>query len=338
MTRALIVLDCGPAVTVQDRGRDGLLGQGVSHGGAADPVALAEGAALLGQSPDLAALEMAGMGGTFEATEDIRIALTGAPMQATVEGEALAWNASHLLPRGARLRIGALRQGSYGYLHLGGGIDVAEVLGSRSTHLAAGLGRALRKGDRVPVGPDRGGETGLTLDLDPRFTGGEIRILPSMQTGLFEATVLDRFQQTEFTRDTRANRMGVRMMHDGAPFGIAGQLNILSEVIVQGDIQMTGEGTPFVLLNECQTTGGYPRIGTVIPSDLPLVAQAGIGAALRFRFVDEGEAVAALRRYRERLAALPRATRPLIRDPRDIPDLLSYRLIDGAISANHPPE
>ena len=159
-----------------------------------------------------------------------------------------------------------------------------------------------------------------------------------MQTGLFDQGTLDRFQDTEFTRDSRANRMGVRMLHDGAPFGIEGQLNILSEVIVQGDIQMTGEGTPFVLLNECQTTGGYPRIGTVIPSDLCLVAQAGIGARLRFRFVGEDEAVAALRRHRDMLGALKGKTRPLVRDPRDIPDLLSYRLIDGAVSANHPPE
>ncbi|MDX1780886.1 MAG: urea amidolyase, partial [Thalassovita sp.] len=169
MTRALIVLECGPALTVQDRGRDGLLDQGVSHGGAADPVALTEGAALLRQSPDLAALELAGLGGSFEAAEDIRIALTGAPMQASIDGEAISWNASHLLPKGARLSIGAVRQGSYGYLHLGGGIDVPEVLGSRSTHLAAGLGRALKPGDRMPVGADRADETGLTLDAEPRF-------------------------------------------------------------------------------------------------------------------------------------------------------------------------
>ena len=95
MTRALIVHACGPGVTVQDAGRPGYLGYGVSRGGAADRLALAEGAALLAQSGALAALELAGMGGEFEAGEDLRIALTGAPMRASLDGRRLAWHASH---------------------------------------------------------------------------------------------------------------------------------------------------------------------------------------------------------------------------------------------------
>ena len=168
MSRVLIVHRAGPGVSVQDMGRPGFLAFGLSRGGAADRLALDEGAALLAQDPGVAALEMAGMGGEFEAGEDLRIALTGAPMRAGIDGVRIAWNASHPLPAGARLSIGAAEAGSYGYLHLGGGLQGPKWLGAQSAHLAAGIGAALQPGDRVPVGPDPGGATGMTLDPDPR--------------------------------------------------------------------------------------------------------------------------------------------------------------------------
>lgn len=334
MTRALIVHRAGPQVTVQDRGRPGLLGQGLSQGGAADPIALAEGAALLRQPANHAALEMAGLGGSFEVTQDTRIALTGAPMQVSIDGQAVAWNASHLLRAGERLEIGAAARGNYGYLHLGGGVATEVVLGARAAHLAAGIGRALRPGDRLPLGDDTRAEVGLTLDPEPRFAGGTVRFTRSMQTGLFAPEMLVRFQATAFQRDARGNRMGARLEFDGDPFAASGQLSILSEVIVPGDIQMTGDGTPFVLLGECQTTGGYPRIGTVIPADLPRVAQAGPGVALRFEVIDLDAGLEAQRRHVAALAKLPATIRPLLRDPAQMQDLLSYQLISGAISAH----
>jgi allophanate hydrolase len=329
MSRALIVHQAGPGVTVQDMGRPGYLALGLSRGGAADPLALAEGAALLRQPGDLAALELAGMGGTFEATQDMRIALTGAPMQATIDGAAVAWNASHLLPAGHRLAIGAVRAGSYGYLHLGGGIATDPVLGSRGAHLAAGIIGRVENGASLPVGPDTGGETGLTLPADERFSGGTVRVVPSLQTGLFPADEIARFEATVFHRDNRGNRMGVRMIPEGEGFAPEGGLSVLSEVIVPGDIQITGDGTPFVLLAECQTTGGYPRIGAVLPCDLPRVAQAPAGASLRFRFVTPEEGLAALRRAAEARKALAKSAFPLVRDPATIRDLLAYQLISG---------
>ncbi|MDF0601014.1 biotin-dependent carboxyltransferase family protein [Psychromarinibacter sp. C21-152] len=337
MSATLTIHSAGPGLTVQDTGRPGHLGQGLSRGGAADPLALAEGAALLGQPPDTAAVEMAGMGGVVSADTDIRIALTGAPMQATLNGERLTWNASHTLPAGARLAIGGARQGTYGYLHLGGGIATEPVLGARSAHLAAGLGRALAEGDTLPLGPDHAGETGQTLDIADRFSGGTVRVIPSMQTDRFAPDDLKRFEDTEFTRDPRGNRMGVKMRFDGAPFAAQDQLHILSEIIVPGDIQATGDGAPFVLLSECQTTGGYPRIATVIPPDLPRVAQARAGDTIRFAFVTRDEALAALRDHANRLAQLPKSTRPLVRNPHDIPDLLGYQLIGGVTTGREEP-
>ncbi len=331
--RGLKVLKIGPVASVQDLGRPGLLDQGVSRGGAADQLALAEGAALLRQDQGLAALEMGGMGGVFEAICPLRVALTGAPMAATLDGTALAWNASHRMEAGQRLEIGPARRGVYGYLHLGGGVDTEPVLGARSAHLAAGLGQAVTVGDVLPAGDDHAAEVGLTLAGQDRFQGGELRIVESFQSALFPPEVRARFGDTEFRRGARANRMGVEMLSDGEGFAAAGQLNILSEIIVPGDVQLTGDGKPFVLLREAQTTGGYPRIGTVLPCDLPKVAQAQAGVSLRFRWVSLEEGLGLQDKHDRELRALPGGCQPLLRDPGAMSDLLSYQLISGAVSA-----
>ncbi len=334
---ALKVLRIGPLVSIQDQGRPGQLQQGVSRGGAVDLLALAEGAALLRQSADLAALEMAGMGGLFEATGPLRIALTGAPMQVSLDGEALAWNASHQMQAGQRLEIGAARRGVYGYLHLGGGIDSAVMLGARAAHLMSGLGRTIAVDDLLPCGPDQSSETGLGLTPEDRFQGGTLRIVAGFQSDLFAADVRARFAETGFRRGSRANRMGVELVSDGAGFAAEGQLNILSEIIVPGDVQMTGDGKPFVLLREAQTTGGYPRIGTVLPCDLPRVGQAQAGTELRFDWVSLEEGLALQARHDAQMKSLPGQCLPLLRDPAHMQDLLAYQLISGAVSADTDP-
>ena len=275
------------------------------------------------------------MGGDFETTGDIRIALTGAPMRASIDGERVAWNASHALPAGTRLSIGAMEAGCYGYLHVGGGIDAPKRLGAVSTHLAAGLGAPLSAGDRLALGADpRPGVTAYRVKTEPRFDGGTVRVVPSLQTGLFTEAERDRFAATAFRRDTRGNRMGVRFLHDGGGFENEAGLSVLSEVIVPGDIQITGDGAPFVLLCECQTTGGYPRIGSVLPSDLPRVAQAAAGATLRFRFVTLEDGIAAEIRARRDRADLRTRIEPLIRRPEEIRGLLAYQLISGVTAGD----
>lgn len=329
---SLIVHRIGPACTIQDQGRTGYLDQGLSRSGAADLLALHEGAALLGQSPELAALEMAGLGGEFEATQPTGIALTGATMQASIDGSPVVWNASHHMEAGQRLTIGAATRGNYGYLHVGGGIASEEFLGSRSAHLTAKIGQAVQAGDTLPAH----GEpctTAMKLPPDDRFSGGVLRVVASFQTPLFDTDTLNRFTQTEFQRGSRANRMGMQLDSDGKGFAAKGQLNILSEVITPGDIQMTGTGNPFILLPECQTTGGYPRIATVLPCDLPRAAQTPVGVNVRFQFVPLDEATVLQAAYKAELAKLPTRIEPLVRDPHDIPDLLSYQLISGMISA-----
>ncbi|MCB2115355.1 MAG: biotin-dependent carboxyltransferase family protein [Rhodobacteraceae bacterium] len=334
----LIVHAAGPGVTVQDLGRAGWLAYGLSRGGAADRLALAEGAALLGQSPALAALEMAGTGGSFGATGPIIIALTGAPMRAMLDGAPLLWNASHALAPGQRLQIGAAMDGVYGYLHVAGGIGVPEVMGSRSAHLSAGIGAPVVAGDVLPAGPATGARAGRMLEPEPRFAGGTLRLVPSAQTGLFSAAERARFEETAFVRDARGNRQGVRLAAGGAGFRPEGALTILSEIILPGDVQVTGDGAPYILLSECQTMGGYPRIGTVVPGDLPRAAQAAPGTVLRFRFVEREAALADHRRRAAGQAALAARVRPMLRDPADMGDLLSYQLIGGVTAGEDAEE
>ena len=333
MNAAMKVHRIGPSASIQDFGRPGHMANGLSCGGAADRTALIEGAALLGQAPNLAALELAGMGGEFEAISNIRIALTGAPMQASLDGQPIAWNASHTLIAGQRLVIGAVTSGVYGYLHVGGGFATSGFLGSRAAHLAAGIGALIQTGETLAIGADANPEAASQkLPKDPRFNGGEVRVLPSVQTSRFSQTTLDRFQSTPFNRTPRGNRQGAELTFDGAPFSSDDQLTILSEPMVAGDIQMTGTGIPFVLLPECQTTGGYPRIGTVIPDDLPIVAQAMLSSRLTFKFVAHSDAAAAHRPADVLLKELTSKLEPLIRDPHNIRDLLSYQLISGMIT------
>lgn len=337
MSGQLKVLQAGPAMTVQDMGRSGYLAYGLTRGGAADMLALCEGAALLSQGADLAAIEMVGIGGTFEADCDTIIALTGARMAAAIDGAPVIWNASHSLPAGSKLTIGGAIEGTYGYLHVAGGFDTPLVMGARSSHLTAGVGGSLQAGDTLPIGTPTTKRAGYFLSPENRLSGGEIRIVPSVQTDQFADETRARFEQTSFKRDPRGNRQGVRMASEGEGFFAEGGLSIVSEVISEGDIQITGDGAPYVLMCECQTTGGYPRIGTVIPAELPRVAQASVGAPLRFRFITLEEAKAAELKARAERKGLAGRIQPLVRDPQDISDLLSYQLVSGAISATDDP-
>ena len=337
MSDHLIVRSIGPAAAIQDLGRPGFMSVGLTRGGASDPTALHEGAALLRQAPSSAVLEMAGMGGVFEASTKIRIALTGAVMDASIDGVSVQWNASHSVSAGSILKIGAMRQGNFGYLHVGGGFNTPSYLGTRGCHLSAGLGRLIQAGDQLPIGEDKGKDAGCHLVPEQRLDGGKMRFVRSMQSNKFDDATMTRFTKTKFRRDPRGNRQGIRMDFVGESFQSGGQLNIVSEVTIAGDIQITGDGTPFVLMHECQTTGGYPRIGTILPCDLNKVAQAPVGSLLRFELLtlEEGSAVQA--RANAVLSGLRKSVKPLVRDVSSIQHLLSYQLISGAISATDAP-
>ena len=338
MSRALTLARSGPGVTLQDLGRPGFLARGLSRGGAADPLGLIEGAALLGQSPGLAALEIAGAAVDLVAEGTVWIALTGAPMTATADGQSLTWNACHPLEPGARLRLVPGGRGHYAYVAAAGGFDLPQRVGGRGAHLAAGLGGPVAAGTALPLGPDDGAaRVPCRLPATERFAGGTVRLLAGPQTALFPQALIDRFTATTFTRSAWGNRQGVRLDFVGAGFAPAEGRSLLSETVVPGDVQIAGDGVPYVLGCECQTIGGYPRIGTVLPQDLPRVVQATTGAALRFAFADPAEARAGWQAPDTLARALARRAEPLIRDPREIADLLTYQLVSGVTAGEELP-
>ncbi|MAB08420.1 MAG: urea amidolyase [Rhodobacteraceae bacterium] len=327
---SVLTIDSASGIlTVQDMGRPGHLGEGLSRGGAMDRRALLEAAALLGATAPLAGIEMAGAGGSFSVDVATRIALTGAPMGATLDGEPLRWNASHLVLPGQSLRIGGARSGVYGYLVPAGGIATEPWLDSRAAHLIIGIGSALAGGAELPIGadpePDRPAHG---ISVDNRFEGGTLRVLDGPHTALFDAEGLEAFYATAFRRGPRGNRQGVQLEAE-ARFTTDHAKGLASDLIGPGDLQMAGDGVPYVLMAECQTVGGYPRIGTVLPADLPIVAQAAPGAVLRPRRVSFEEAQAAHRSEALQLRDIAGDCAPLIRDPATIRDLLAYQLVSG---------
>ncbi|MCB1342625.1 MAG: biotin-dependent carboxyltransferase family protein [Pseudooceanicola sp.] len=327
---SLTILRAGPALSVQDLGRPGHLSEGLSPGGAMDRLALLEAAALLDLPDVVPAIEMASTGGRFSVDAPMRIALTGAPMKAAVDGAPAPWAATVLLLPGQVLEIGGATAGTYGYLTPAGGIRSPDWLGSRSAHLVIGVGGLLASGDTLTTGDDPAPQApARRIDAGSRFNGGTLRLMPGPQTGLFDAATLERIQATGFTRSAQANRQGIRLDHDGAPFPAAAAKGLASDFILTGDVQLIGEGIPFVLMAECQTIGGYPRLGTVIPDDLPRIAQAPAGAPLRLALMTLDQADALWTTDAARLRSLKKRVQPLIRDPRDIPDLLGYQLIGG---------
>ena len=331
MSPHLHIEKAGPGLSVQDLGRPGHLATGLSCGGAADRLALFEAAALLGAKQVLAGIEMAGMGGQFGVTAATRFALTGAPMAAQLDGTPIAWHASHVIWPGQVLTIGGAKTGIYGYLTPAGGMATQLLLGSRASHLAVGIGSALKAGDRLPIGADPNQDAAASkITVADRFCGGSVRLMPGPQTALFSDDTLEAFFATTFTRSPIGNRQGARFECD-RQFS-ATTTSLASELILPGDIQLTGDGVPYVLLAECQTTGGYPRIGSVIGADLAKIAQTPPGATLRFERLTLPGADQLYRPEAGLIATLARTVSPLVRDPHDIADLLSYQLISGAIA------
>ena len=330
----LSILQAGPNTALQDLGREGFLKYGLSRGGAMDRLAILEAAALLGGGLGIAALETpTGLRASVDAGQ--RVALTGAPMRADIDGRAIGWNATHLLMPGEVLTVRPTGQGVYGYVAFGGGFDEPLRMGSVATHFGARLGRALEAGDGLELGDDGNlAAPPLVLSPDNRFAGGAVRMVTGPQTEHYSPETLTRFTQTRFSKSGQANRQAALLEHDGRSFDAQNALGVVSDVIVPGDIQMSGAGEPFVLMAECQTIGGYPRIGAILPQDLPIVAQASQGSELWFELIslDEADAVymsdkAIFRRIRDR-------SKPMARSPHDIANLLSYQLISGAIAGD----
>lgn len=313
-TAGLAVVTTGLSTMVQDLGRDGYGRYGLAPVGAMDASAFRWANLLVGNKPGCAALEFNQLGPTlrWNGPEPLLVALTGATFAATLGPDrATSWRSFWLAP-GTELRLGACGAGLYGYLAVAGGIAVPEAFGSRSTDQRGRIGgiegRALRDGDVIPVTSTRSTPSGclaLPANLVPEY-GDEVivRVVLGTQDDRFTDDAVVTFLSSKYRVTREIDRMGVRL--DGPPLtfkaGAAGA-DILSEGVVTGAIQVPSHGLPIVLLAAHQTTGGYSKIAAVIEADLPRVAQARPGVAIRFRRVSVAEARQALLAYRTSFSA-----------------------------------
>ena len=292
------ILSSGPMLTVQDAGRFGLRHMGVSPAGPIDPAAMALANALAGNDPGAAALEFAGPAGSFRSDAPLRFAVAGADCAIRIDGRPVAAGESHRLKPGEVLTVGAPMGAVWAYLAVSGGIAIPPVLGSRATHLRSGLGgiegRALRAGDRLPLGPQDADAPCLrpAIRLDnhaPARDSGPIRLILGPQDDYFAPEVIARLTGCDFTVTPQRDRMA--MVLGGVEMPAARGHDIVSDGTVPGSVQVPGSGQPLVLLAESQTTGGYPKIGTIASVDLARLAQMPVGARIRFAIItrDAGE-------------------------------------------------
>ncbi len=298
----LLVLACGPGATLQDPGRFGLQRFGVSPAGAMDPVAVAAANALAGNPLETAVIECALLGLTLEALGDAVLASVGSP--AFLNGASVGERASFAVREGDRIVLGPVREGLYGYLAVAGGFANGPEMGSLSMHRRSGIGGAgLAAGQRLSLARmATGGERRVLASL-PGRAGGPIRVVLGPQDDFFTDSAIETFLSSPYRVSPRSDRMGVRLA--GPALEHARGYNIVSDGIVTGHIQVPGDGQPIILMRDRQTTGGYPKIATVITADLPRLAQSPPGMELRFEAVSREDAVAALAQLRRDVEALP---------------------------------
>ncbi len=265
-----------------DAGRPGTRALGVPVGGAADRAALAVGNALVGNAPDVPAVEITLAGPTLVAEHPTAAVVFGAPFAVTVNGHPLTAGTTFALAAGDELVIGATPAGARGYLCVAGGFDGPVVLGSRSAL------EVLKAGDVLACGASRCAPRGLGFAALPHADGSVLRALPGPQADWFD----DLFFREAYTVTPASNRMGVRLSGTALERR-PGEL--VSEAVSPGAVQVANDGLPIVLGVDGQTIGGYPKVAHLIRADLDKLAQLRPGDRVRFARVTPDEAEAAAR-------------------------------------------
>ena len=324
---ALEIIQCSPGISVQDAGRSGYRRFGVSTAGAMDRRSLALANILVGNRADAAALELPLSGATFHIMGGpVLVAACGPGTTLAVSGQPVPEHTSVLAVGGDTVTVGAPREGVYSYLAVEGGIKTAPVLGSRSFHRRSGIGGdVLSPGDRLPCDGSSAGAP-LSFRESMRYGGAEdgIRIVAGPQAEFFEEGIWSGFLSARYRISPQADRMGLRL--DGPGLKSARGHDILSEGVAPGSIQVPGDGHPIVLGRDCQTSGGYPKIATVISADLDRLAQIPIGGEVNFRLVSHADALDAARRSARWRDALEAAVKSVGASSFD---LHSHNLIGG---------
>jgi len=341
---ALKVIDPGSGMAVQDYGRPGYQRYGVTEGGAMDRFALAEVNCLCGNNIQTAAIEMIAMGGQFTATGGpVTVACSGAQMDLKLDGIAMPWRSNFVVKPGQILQTGYARDAIYSYLQCSGGFALEPVMNSVATHTRSGFGgfkgRILQAGDELPVAASQVHTTKgqyqrspLLLPKPDYLEQRVIRIVWGPQAHVFSASAREAIVNHDFFVSSARDRMGARLDTEAGSLAAATGLSGVSDAVVIGDIQVAGDGVATVLLADRQPTGGYPRIATIITADLDAISQMPVATAFRFQLVTNDEAVVALRHKQNTLNDLSTKMIAVTRRPEDVPDLLSYNLVDGVIN------
>lgn len=308
----------GLATTVQDQGRTGHYNVGIPQSGSMDQYSAELGNALVGNTAREAVLECTYLGPVLTTDQDAVIVVTGAPVNVKVNGESRPEWTRLQLNAGDELSFGVIQGGTRYYIAVQGGIDVPEVLGSRSTYSLGAIGgfngRKLQAGDLVPVGsPLNAGKLPaadtVPEEFRPAFAKEQtVRIMLGLYDHLLTDEGLDNLLNGEWKLTPVADRMGLRYSGPGVkwkereqPFGAGSDpSNIVDAGYAVGSIQIPGGTQPIILHRDAVSGGGYAMVATVISADMDLVARAAPGTATRFVAVSQDEALAARKELAER--------------------------------------
>lgn len=293
---SLRVVKPGMLTTVQDAGRVGSQSVGFNVSGVMDRRSYRFANFLVGNYTDEAVLEMTMLGGSFVFLESNYIAVTGADMGATLEGVPVPMYETVFVRAGDTLSFSNAKTGMYTYLAVAGGFDVPQVLGSRSTNLKCKIGglegRKLRAGDILPFRQplDTLGELRKHRLPPEDFSGShaDIRVILGPQDDYFTGKGINTFLSSAYRITENADRMGYKLAGDKIEY--KDTVDIISDGIVFGSIQIPPAGVPIVMLADRQTTGGYAKIATVITVDLPLLVQRKPGDTVCFHKISAKEA------------------------------------------------
>ncbi|MEH7886575.1 biotin-dependent carboxyltransferase family protein [Bacillus sp. JJ1609] len=287
------VLKPGLQTSVQDLGRTGFQQYGMSPSGAMDTYSMQMANLLTGNPLGEAVLEAVMLGPSLEVLTNVSIANCGGNLEPKVNGQEVPMWKSFILKEGDILSFGKVKSGSRAYISFAGGIDVPLVLGSKSTFLNGSLGglngRTLEAGDIVHGKPAVCKNRFLHRNFIPEYKKQiTIRVILGPHYEKFSQSTIELFLSNEYTVSSKSNRMGYRL--EGPKLEHIGGADIISDAVPPGGIQVPASGEPIILMAERQTTGGYPRIGTVISVDLPALAQALPGTLIDFKEVSIEEA------------------------------------------------
>ena len=315
------VVKPGLATSVQDAGRPGYYNIGIPLSGALDQFALRAANLLVGNDEGAALLEVTLLGPELVFRDPAIVAVTGAEATPRVNGATRPRNESFVIGAGDRLGFDYMKLGARLYLAIAGGIDVPEVLGSRSTYTLGALGgfngRKLAAGDVLPVASARpGARPGRALDRDlaPAYPKSvELRVMPGLYFHRLTEESAKSFFDDTWTVAPEADRIGYRFRKGRPlsfrqrkqPFGAGSDpSNIVDAGYPYGSIQVPGGLEPIILHRDAVSGGGYAMIGTVIGADLDRVAQLQPNNLARFVTVDMAQALRARGEYEGRLARL----------------------------------